>query len=237
MSYLSTFGRLALALAPIHFLLCYTYIYFYGLGFGQNLHIFFGIQDIFSVGISRIFLYYLMAIISAPIIYVLYIQDSLKVRRIDSIDVRSWMRSPITRNIFFVLILAGLATFFIYLFYFRILLRDILIFLFAACSGLFFGLVSEKNGVSPIIGFAVGVAVLFYAMICLLAYSDGFEARTAPYKLLRSEFSTCNHGSVVLITIGDRFLIVDDLETRFLADGECKPIVQFPAVHVVVGLQ
>ena len=219
-------GRVLVA-APILYLgVCYLYLYLVHFGFGGQSVVFASASDIFSISFGKVAPFYFWMFGAYIYGHLYQVNDPLKIKGREEFEIHPTLIGPIasfTIRAFPWLCLLGfgLAYFF----------RDAVILVFLIMRGIPFyaraaRLVAEKNDLDLRATQTVATFFMFTGVLLTSGFSYGFSLRYTDFEQLAGDYPTCGD-SLVLMPVGDRFIVAQPDGQRAVADEKCAIQFQF----------
>ncbi|EDL49581.1 hypothetical protein [Erythrobacter sp. SD-21] len=219
-------GRLLVAAPILYIGVCYLYLYLVHFGFGGQSVVFASPSDIFSISFGKVAPFYFLMFGAYVYGHLYQVNDPLKIKGREEFEQHPTLEGPIASfpiKAFPWLCLLGFV-----IAYFS---RDTVVFVFLLLAGIPFYAkaarsVAEKNDLDLRVTHAVATFMMFTGILLATGFSHGFSLRYDEFEDLVGHYPTCGE-SVVLMPVGDRFIVAQPDGQRAVADERCEVQFQF----------
>lgn len=219
-------GRLLVAAPILYIGVCYIYLYLVHFGFGGQSVVFASASDIFSISFGKVAPFYFLMLGAYAYAHLYQVNDPFKIKGREEFEPHPTLEGPIAS--FPIKAFPWLCLLLFVVAYFT---RGavVLIFLLFAGTPLYAKaarLVAEKNDLDLRLSQAVAIFLMFTGILLATGFSHGFSLRYTEFEDLVGDYPICGD-SVVLMPVGDRFIVAQPDGQRAIADDECEIKFQF----------
>ena len=234
--------RYIIILSAIHVGLCYIYIYLFQFGFSANLSGLFSVNDIISIGLSKLLPFYVIQLLSIGNFLATYEKNPFSSDFHDRFEFRDDLPAGCTsRNMLIlsvILLLANAAISAIYKSFSFTLCLPIILYASWKTAIRF----SEDEKISQRLGIYGLILGLCVSAFFWRAYSDGFESRVRSYtelnsrdmSLIRGIYPQCPDKSLIILPVNDKFIVVKPNGDRAFYSEDCKLSLIIPKIDIII---